>query len=80
VSVWLIVLSAVNLISSSAPAALVIFPSSMFLANLPYDTAILNSGWNWLLLESDSFDSIQRLYRAGAYIILPGGLTGCFLG
>ena len=73
---WLAVLAAVMLLSDAAPAALVFGPSADFVAALPADVAILSRGPFWITLVAEG-DLAARLYAAGAWLVLPSGLSGC---
>lgn len=74
---WLAVLAGVMLVPDAAPAALVMFPSSALLNDLPNGVAILsqNAVSVTLISEMDGFGA--ALYRAGAFVVLPAGLLGC---
>ena len=63
-------------ISPSAPAALILFPSQAFIQSLPHDARILDHSRHSITLEiSDS--SYGSLYENGARLVFPAGLTGC---
>lgn len=59
------------------PAVSVLFPTNSFLSALPDDTAILTLSTVSITLVSEHPDLVQRLYGAGAWIVLPADLTGC---
>ncbi|MCO6384495.1 MAG: hypothetical protein JXQ91_08755 [Vannielia sp.] len=63
--------------SDAAPAAVVLLPGPGFLAALPGDAAIVSQNRVSLTLKSKQPDFAARLYRAGALLVLPAGLTGC---
>ena len=74
---WIVVLAGVMRLTGDAPAAFVLFPSSDLLNLLPQDTAVTDITAVSVTLQSDVPDLTQRLYAAGAYLVLPGGLQGC---
>ncbi|MGR3792842.1 hypothetical protein [Vannielia sp. SX4] len=74
---WVAVMAAVMRFSDAAPAAVVMLPSQGFIAALPPDAAILSQNAVSLTLKSDTPGFAARLYRAGALLVLPAGLTGC---
>ena len=74
---WIGVMAAVMYFSDAAPAAVVILPSEEMIANLPEDVAIISRGALTLTLRSDMPEFGPALYRAGAGLVLPAGLTGC---
>ena len=68
---WLATLVAVGLLSDAAPGQVVLFPREDFVADLPFDAAVLGSnGWS-VTLKSDEPALARALYRQGA------GLPGC---
>ncbi|MGJ8627999.1 MAG: hypothetical protein ACSHXB_13655 [Sulfitobacter sp.] len=74
---WIAVLAGVMVVTDVAPAALVMFPGTAFLNDLPEGVAILsqNAVSVTLISEMDGFGA--ALYRAGAIVVLPAGLLGC---
>lgn len=74
---WIAVMAVVMRFSDAAPAAVVILPPGDFTARLPQDVAILAVSPISLTLRSDGADVARRLYAAGAWLVLPAGLTGC---
>lgn len=74
---WIAVMAGVMRFSDAAPAAVVFLPGSDFLTNLPVGTAILSANSVSLTLTSDMQGFGAALYRAGALLVLPAGLTGC---
>ena len=73
---WVAVMAGVMLVSDAAPAAVVILPGEDFMAAMPA-AAILARGRFHITLQSDSPGFGAALYRAGAWLVLPAGLTGC---
>ena len=73
---WIAVMAMVMRFSDAAPAAVAILPSSDFLANLP-DVAVIARGAGTITLRDDDPELAARLYAAGAWLVLPAGLTGC---
>lgn len=74
---WVGVMAAVMLMSDAAPAAVVILPSRDLLARTPADVAIVSKTRWTVTLRSDAPGLGPALYRAGALLVLPAGLTGC---
>ena len=75
-AVWLGTLAGVMAMSDNAPAALVLMPTQSFLNNLPEDAAILSQNAISITLAADT-PLPHRLYDAGAWLVLPAGLSGC---
>ena len=73
---WLALLAGVMLTSDAAPAALVFGPPGVVVAHLDEDVAILAMGHATLTVQSDAPGLARNLYRAGAWLVLPAGLTG----
>ena len=76
---WIAILALVMRLGgeTSAPAAFVPFPTITFLGALPEDIAITDRTSLSLTLRSDGENLTQRLYQAGAWIVLPAGLEAC---
>ena len=73
---WVGLMAAVMRVSDVAPGAVVPLPSAALLANLPEDAALL--GLNRGALTLANRPGLARdLYAAGAWLVLPAGLTGC---
>ena len=73
---WIGLMGVVMRISDAAPAAVVPFPGEALLASLPEEAAIL--GYNAGALTLANRPGLARdLYGAGAWLVLPAGLTGC---
>ena len=73
---WVGILAAVMWVTGEAPAALVILPPADMLDHLPAGTALVSIGPYSVTLRGGS-DLVGMLYRAGALLVLPAGLTGC---
>ncbi len=73
---WITLMALVMRFSSVAPAAVVLFPGEKVLANLPDETAILGLS-RFALTVNNAPDMAAALYKAGAWLVLPAGLTGC---
>ncbi|MEX0338730.1 MAG: hypothetical protein AB3N11_06785 [Arenibacterium sp.] len=73
---WLGTLATAMIVNDSAPAALVLLPSQAFLSALPADAAILSQNAISITLAADTPLPL-RLYNAGAWLVLPAGLSGC---
>lgn len=74
---WITIMALVMRFSDAAPAAVVLFPSPEFMAALPKDVAIIAENSATISLSSDMPGFGAALYRAGALLVLPAGLTGC---
>jgi hypothetical protein len=74
---WIAVLAGVMALSDAAPGAVVVWPSQNLIANLPGGVAILGHSAVSLTLASDAPGLGRALYGAGAWLVLPAGLTGC---
>lgn len=73
---WIAVMAIVLRFSDAAPAAVVPWPTSGFLKNLPQRAAIIDV--NGLAVTfANRPDLARELYDAGAWLVLPAGLTGC---
>ena len=73
---WVGLMAVVMRVSDAAPGAVVPLPSAALMANLPKDAALL--GLNRGALTLANRPGLARdLYAAGAWIVLPAGLTGC---
>lgn len=73
---WVAVMTVVMRFSDAAPAAVVPLPSRAFLQALPADVAILDVT-DVAVTFANRPNLAAALYRAGARIVLPAGLTGC---
>lgn len=74
---WIATLAIVMGAGGAAPAAFVPFPSAALIQNLPPDIAITGRSPISLTLRSDAEDPTARLYRSGAWLVLPAGLEAC---
>ena len=63
-------------VTDAAPGALVVFPNAALLANLPDGVAVTDAGGMSLTVKSNP-GLTAELYAAGAWLVLPAGLTGC---
>ena len=73
---WIGTLALVMRLGGDAPAALVILPPAGMIAALPEGVAIIDAGPASLTLRGGE-DLVATLYRLGAPLVLPAGLTGC---
>lgn len=73
---WIGILASVMWVTGQAPAALVILPPADLLDHLPAGTAVVSIGPYSVTLRGGA-DLVGALYRAGALLVLPAGLTGC---
>lgn len=74
---WFLLLVGVMWWTSAAPAARVLFPSAELIGALDHDIRILDHDAYSITLASNTPDLSAVLYRDGARLILPAGLTGC---
>lgn len=74
---WITVMALVMRFSDAAPAAVVLLPSSDFVQNLPPGAAILSANSFAITISGDVPSMGAALYKAGALLVLPAGLTGC---
>lgn len=75
---WIAVLAGTMLLSNDAPGAFVLFPAEDFVARLPEGTSILAHDAISITVSGDIDHLTQKLYGAGARLVLPAGLAGCF--
>jgi len=75
---WIALMAAVMRYSDAAPAALVMFPDPSFIAALPNDAAITSFSPVSITVTMPGSAVAARLYQAGARLVLPAGLEGCF--
>ena len=61
-----------------APGAMALFPTEGFISSLPENARIVDIGDFWIIVAWDEPTLGKRLYTAGALIVLPAGLPGCF--
>jgi len=73
---WVAVMALVMRFSDAAPAAVVLFPSAALIENLPDGTGILTLS-RAALTVANGPGTASDLYAAGAWLVLPAGLTGC---
>lgn len=73
---WIGTLALVMRLWGEAPAALVMFPPEGFVAGLPDGMAVVSAGPVSVTLQGND-DLVASLYRLGAPLVLPAGLTGC---
>jgi len=74
---WIGLSAAVLLLTDKAPAALVVLPSGDFFAQMPDDASIISQSPYSITLSSKEPSFTNRLYEAGALLVLPAGLEGC---
>ena len=74
---WLGVLIAVSFLTDEAPAYVVLLPAKTFATRLDADIAILSVTDSTVTVSASAPHVAQRLYRAGARLVLPAGLSGC---
>ncbi|MEO0931711.1 MAG: hypothetical protein AAFY14_13865, partial [Pseudomonadota bacterium] len=73
---WIAVMILVMRFSSAAPAAVVVWPTKTFMSALPLQAPIIDL--NGLAVTfANRPDLAKDLYSAGAWVVLPAGLTGC---
>lgn len=74
---WIGTMAAIMVVSDAAPAAVVFLPSQNLLADLPEGTSIISVNSVSVTLKNEMPGFGAALYKAGAYLVLPAGLTGC---
>lgn len=55
-----------------------LFLNEEFISLLPANAGIVDIGDFWITVVSDDLALGEKLYAAGALIVLPAGLLGCF--
>ncbi|TNF17501.1 MAG: hypothetical protein EP318_21325 [Rhodobacteraceae bacterium] len=75
---WIALMALVMVLSDAAPGAVALWPAADFIAHLPEGAAVVGGGPLWLMVKSDAPGLGFALYRAGAGLVLPAGLPGCF--
>lgn len=73
---WIGVMALVMRLSDAAPAAVVPLPGAAVLAHLPEGTGILELS-PYAVTLANRPGLARDLYAAGAWLVLPAGLTGC---
>lgn len=73
---WIAVMALVMRLTDAAPAAVVPWPSAAFLNQLPNHAAVIDAG-GLAVTFANRPDLAADLYEAGAWLVLPAGLTGC---
>lgn len=75
-ALWIALMAVVMRFSDAAPGAVILFPQAHLLEKLPENAPIL--GMNQAVLTLANRPGLTRdLYAAGAWLVLPAGLTGC---
>lgn len=75
-ALWIALMALVMRFSDAAPGAVILFPQANFLENLPENAPILGMNQTALILANRP-ELTRDLYAAGAWLVLPAGLTGC---
>jgi hypothetical protein len=73
---WIGTLALVMRLGGEAPAALVMFPPDGLVGRLPEGIAVVAAGPVSVTVQGGT-DLVAALYRLGAPLVLPAGLTGC---
>ena len=73
---WIGLMALVMRFSDVAPAAVVPFPTAAVMAELPEGVAILGLNRGAVTVKNRP-GLAGELYAAGAWLVLPAGLTGC---
>jgi hypothetical protein len=77
---WIGTLALVMRLGGEAPAALVLFPPEGLVRDLPAGVAVVSAGPVSLTVRGGEAEGlVAALYRLGAPLVLPAGLTGCLL-
>ena len=74
---WLMILAIVLRAGGAAPAVFVPFPPDRLMASLSEDVSITGASAVSLTLRSEAPDLVDRVYAAGAWLVLPAGLEAC---
>lgn len=74
---WVAIMALVMRFSDAAPAAVALFPPPGFVENLPPDASVISKGSFYITISGDVPSMGAALYAAGAWLVLPAGLTGC---
>lgn len=74
---WITVMALVMRFSDAAPAAVAFLPQKGFVENLPENAAVIASNRLSFTVSGDVPGMGATLYKAGAWLVLPAGLTGC---
>ena len=75
---WISLQLGVMYFADVAPGAMALFPNEEFIFRLPANAGIVDIGDFWITVASDDSALGKKLYAAGALIVLPAGLLGCF--
>jgi hypothetical protein len=75
---WIGILALVAVLGGDAPAYVVLFPMNGFLTHLPPEVAISSVTTFSTTVNISGDFSVAELYAAGAWLVLPAGLEGCF--
>ncbi|MEM7439550.1 MAG: hypothetical protein AAF393_08125 [Pseudomonadota bacterium] len=73
---WIGLSAAVMALTDAAPGAWVVMPSDALMQNLPDGAAVTDVDGVTVTLKSAP-GLTADLYAAGAWLVLPAGLTGC---
>ena len=74
---WFASMAAFMAVTEAAPAALVITPRAGFMQSAPEDTRVMRGGGMVTVVVSEETGYVQRLYAAGAWLVLPALRNGC---
>ncbi|MEM6635554.1 MAG: hypothetical protein AAF667_06645 [Pseudomonadota bacterium] len=77
VVVWIAILAIVLRAGGEAPAVFVPFPPEDFIGSLARDISITGASPISVTLHSDAPALVERIYAAGAWLVLPAGLESC---
>jgi hypothetical protein len=78
---WIGTLALVLRLGGEAPALLVLFPPEGLVRALPEGIAVVGAGPVSVTLRGTGDEgTVAALYRLGAPIVLPAGLSGCLPG
>ena len=75
---WVSLQLGVMYFTDVAPGAMALFPNEGFISRLPANAGIVEFGDFWITVASDEPALGKKLYAAGALLVLPAGLLGCF--
>jgi hypothetical protein len=74
---WFSVSAAMTFTPGITQAATILFPSNSLMNNLPQDISVLRWDRATASVTSADPDFVRRLYRAGAFMVLPARKAGC---
>ena len=74
---WFVAIPLLTLIPGMSNSVRVYRPSEVFLEHLPEGSNIVSWSDRSIALSSDVPNFVLSLYKSGAILVLPAGMTGC---